>query len=161
MKKTIILLGICSVILACNSSNTTSSTEDTTSISQDAGTQSGMDTSTAAAPADAAGSSQTPAATPAPETPKAGETNASTAKGQELISKSGCLACHKVSEKLVGPAYTAVATKYDDTEANLDYLAGKIIAGGSGVWGDIPMTPHPALSKDDAKEMARYVLSLK
>lgn len=164
MKKTIILLAICSVIMACNSRNTTTSTEDTTSISQDTVTQPGIDTTTTttqAAPAE--GTTAAPPAASAPTTtaPAEKKAAASTAKGEQLISKSDCLACHKLNEKLVGPAYTAVATKYDDTEANLNYLAGKIISGGSGVWGDVPMTPHPAISKDDAKEMARYVLSLK
>jgi cytochrome c len=179
MKKTLILLSICSVILACTSGNKTTSTEDTTStaVTQDT-LASGVDTSAAAAgTTDPAGGQvvttpQAPSGTtpstpkpnaqaPATNKPAAKPTTASTAQGEQLISKSDCLACHRVSEKLVGPAYTAVATKYDDTEANLNYLADKIIAGGSGVWGEVPMTPHPAISKSDAKEMARYVLSLK
>ena len=82
-------------------------------------------------------------------------------KGSELIAKSDCLACHKVKEKLVGPAYTAVAAKYPATEESINYLSDKIIKGGKGVWGEIPMTPHPAISKADAAAMARYVLSLK
>lgn len=82
-------------------------------------------------------------------------------KGAQLISQSDCLSCHKVDEKLIGPSYKEVAEKYDASEANVKYLADKIINGGSGVWGDVPMTPHPAINTDDAAEMAKYVLSLK
>ncbi|MHC2991645.1 cytochrome c class I [Pontibacter sp. HJ8] len=82
-------------------------------------------------------------------------------KGEQLIAKSDCLACHKVDQKLVGPAYEDVAKKYEMNDKNVDYLAGKIIKGGAGVWGEIPMTPHPDLKEADAKEMARYILALR
>ncbi len=82
-------------------------------------------------------------------------------KGVELIAQSDCLTCHKVSEKLNGPAYKDVAAKYENTEENVALLASKIIKGGSGVWGAIPMTAHPALSEEDAKAMAKYVLLLR
>lgn len=82
-------------------------------------------------------------------------------KGAQLISESDCLTCHKVNDKLIGPAYKDIAKKYSKTDKDVAYLAGKIIKGGSGVWGDIPMTPHPAVGEEDAKEMAKYVLSLK
>lgn len=80
--------------------------------------------------------------------------------GKALISKSDCLACHKVDGPLVGPAYNAVAKKYPATEANYDKLAKKIIEGGSGNWGTMAMSPHPTLSAADAKKMAQYILSL-
>lgn len=83
------------------------------------------------------------------------------AKGAALITASDCTTCHKEQEKLIGPAYVAVAEKYPDTEANITMLAGKIIKGGKGNWGDIPMTAHPQVSVADAKEMTRYILSLK
>lgn len=82
-------------------------------------------------------------------------------KGSQLIASSDCLTCHKVDEKLVGPAYKDVAKKYEATDKNINYLVGKIIQGGSGVWGEVPMTPHPTLSENDAKEMVKYILSLK
>ena len=82
-------------------------------------------------------------------------------KGLALIAKSDCLTCHKVGEKLTGPAYRDVANKYENTEANIDLLAGKIIKGGTGVWGQIPMTPHATLSEDDAKQMVKYILLLR
>jgi len=82
-------------------------------------------------------------------------------KGLALVGKSDCLTCHKVDEKNIGPSYRDVAAKYENTEENVKMLAGKIIKGGSGVWGAIPMTPHPALSQEDAEALAKYVLLLK
>ncbi|MER2996809.1 c-type cytochrome [Pontibacter populi] len=81
--------------------------------------------------------------------------------GMTLITKSDCMACHKNEQKVVGPAYVDVANKYEFNDKNVDYLAQKIIKGGAGVWGEIPMPPHADLSQGDAKEMARYVLSLR
>lgn len=81
--------------------------------------------------------------------------------GEALISKSDCLACHKVQDKLLGPSYKDIANKYEKTKVNIDYLVKKVKAGGSGVWGAVPMSPHPALSDDDARDMILYVLSLK
>jgi cytochrome c len=81
--------------------------------------------------------------------------------GAKLIAGSDCLGCHKEREKLVGPAYVAVAQKYPSTDANIAMLSNKIITGGKGNWGEIPMTPHPGLSQSDAKEMVKYILSLK
>ncbi|MEN9684267.1 MAG: hypothetical protein RLZZ28_53 [Bacteroidota bacterium] len=82
-------------------------------------------------------------------------------KGLELVAKSDCLTCHKVSEKLTGPAYKDVAMKYESTDENIKLLAEKIIKGGTGVWGAIPMTPHAQLSEDDAKQMVKYILLLR
>jgi cytochrome c len=82
-------------------------------------------------------------------------------KALELITASDCLTCHKINEKVNGPSYAEVAAKYEPTEANIDSLANKIINGGSGVWGAMAMTPHPALAKEDAKIIVRYILSLK
>ena len=82
-------------------------------------------------------------------------------KGLALVGKSDCLTCHKVDEKNIGPAYREVAAKYENNDENVKMLAGKIIKGGSGVWGAIPMTPHPTLSQEDAEALAKYVLLLK
>lgn len=81
--------------------------------------------------------------------------------GEGLIKQSDCLACHNATKKIVGPAYSSVAAKYEANDANIEALADKIINGGSGVWGAVPMSPHPAVSKADAKEMVKYILSLK
>jgi len=82
-------------------------------------------------------------------------------KGLELVSKSDCLTCHKIEEKLTGPAYKEIAQKYAGSDTAVAYLSKKIISGGSGVWGTIPMTPHPQISQADAEAMAKYVLLLK
>lgn len=82
-------------------------------------------------------------------------------KGLELVGKSDCFTCHKVNEKAIGPAYQDVANKYEKTDANINMLAEKVIKGGAGNWGQIPMTPHPQITPDDAKAMVKYVLSLK
>ncbi|MEO6546921.1 MAG: c-type cytochrome [Ferruginibacter sp.] len=82
-------------------------------------------------------------------------------KGLNLIAKSDCFTCHKLRDASTGPAYGAVAAKYENTEANRSMLADKIIAGGQGVWGQIPMAAHPSLSKDDAITMVKYIMLLK
>jgi cytochrome c len=83
-------------------------------------------------------------------------------KGVELVAKNQCLACHKVEEKLIGPAYKDVAAKYPNAaDTTINRLAKKVVDGGSGVWGAVQMTPHPGLSIDDAKAMVNYVLMLK
>ncbi|MFM6993509.1 MAG: c-type cytochrome [Sediminibacterium sp.] len=82
-------------------------------------------------------------------------------KGLALVAGSDCLTCHKTSEKNIGPAYKDVAAKYENTEENVKMLAEKVIKGGSGVWGAVPMTPHPQISQADAEAMVKYVLLLK
>jgi cytochrome c len=84
-------------------------------------------------------------------------------KGLDLVAKSDCFTCHKLTETAIGPSYAAVASKYStmDRQAAVDSVVHQIINGGSGKWGTVPMTPHPALSQDDAKAMAAYVLSIK
>lgn len=81
-------------------------------------------------------------------------------KGEKLIGEKDCLTCHKVDIKLVGPSYTDVSKKYPATDENIAMLADKIIKGGTGNWGEVPMTAHPDLPLDDAKEMAKYILSI-
>lgn len=82
-------------------------------------------------------------------------------KGLALIAANDCLTCHKIDEKVTGPAYRDVANKYENTDANVKMLAKKVISGGSGNWGTIPMTPHPALSEADAEQMVKYILLLR
>lgn len=82
-------------------------------------------------------------------------------KGLEITAKSDCFTCHKIDEKNIGPAWRDVANKYAGSDTSVNYLAHKIINGGSGVWGEIPMAPHPNMSEEDAKTVARYVLLLK
>ena len=83
-------------------------------------------------------------------------------KGLEIEAKSDCATCHKLNERLVGPSFKEIANKYAGAdEAKIDSLAGKVINGGSGIWGQVPMTPHPAMSKEDAVTVVKYVLLLK
>lgn len=84
-----------------------------------------------------------------------------TSDGEKLIAKSDCVGCHKLDKKLIGPSYLDIAKKYPLNEKNIAYLSGKIIKGGSGVWGTIPMSAHASLKKNDANSMAKYILSLK
>ena len=80
-------------------------------------------------------------------------------EGLALIEGADCLTCHKMDVKLVGPSYQEVANKY--TEADVDKLAAKIITGGKGVWGEIPMSAHTGMNPDNAKKMVEYILTLK
>lgn len=82
------------------------------------------------------------------------------AQGAKLIDGSDCKTCHNEKVKTVGPAYVDVAKKYELTEANIAKLVGKIIKGGSGVWGEVPMTAHPDLTEADATKMTKYIMSL-
>lgn len=78
-----------------------------------------------------------------------------------LMSKSDCKACHAVDQKMVGPAFLDIANRYKKDRPAMSKLTGKVITGGAGNWGQIPMTPHPQLSKKDVAEMVSYILSLK
>ncbi len=80
-------------------------------------------------------------------------------EGKALLEGADCLTCHKIDEKLIGPSYKEISAKY--TDADIDLLADKIVNGGSGVWGDVPMAAHPGLDKENAKKMVKYILSLK
>ena len=81
--------------------------------------------------------------------------------GKALIEASDCRTCHKDDAKLIGPAYQEVAKKYENNEANVKMLAEKIIKGGQGNWGEIPMAGHPNVSEEDASAMVEYILSMK
>ena len=83
------------------------------------------------------------------------------AAAKALATKSACLACHAVDKKLVGPAFKEVAAKYAGKAGAADTLAGKIIKGGSGVWGPVPMPANAQVNDADAKKLAAWVLTLK
>lgn len=83
-------------------------------------------------------------------------------KGLTLVAQSDCLTCHAINETTTGPAYADIAAKYEGADdAQISKLAQTIIKGGSGNWGAVPMTPHPDVSEDDAKQMVKYILLLK
>lgn len=81
-------------------------------------------------------------------------------EGGALISKSDCLACHNAENKMVGPAYKMISQTYPLNDKNIALLSQKIIAGGSGKWGEVPMPPHTSLSEADSKKMVKYILSI-
>lgn len=106
-------------------------------------------------------SSKTDSSATAPAAPAAADS-----KGLELIGASDCTTCHRLHKEAagasIGPSYSEVAAKYSPAaDTTVDRLVNKIIAGGNGVWGTVPMTPHPALAPADVKEMVTYILSLK
>jgi cytochrome c len=78
-----------------------------------------------------------------------------------LATSKNCMACHAVDKKLVGPAYKDVAKKYAGDAKAADMLAAKIIKGGSGVWGPVPMPANAQVNEADSKKLAAWVLSLK
>lgn len=80
--------------------------------------------------------------------------------GETLFKTKPCAACHQIDAKLVGPGMKEVAAKYADQAGAADMLAGKIKNGSQGVWGPIPMPPN-AVTDDEAKILAEWVLSLK
>ena len=79
----------------------------------------------------------------------------------DLAQKKNCMACHAVDKKLVGPAYKDVAAKYAGQKDAVDMLSAKVIKGGSGVWGPIPMPANPQVSEAEAKQLVQWILSLK
>ncbi len=79
----------------------------------------------------------------------------------ELAKQKNCLACHAVDTKLVGPAFKAVAEKNRKDSGAEARLAAKIIKGGVGVWGQVPMPANTNVSEAEAKVLAKWVLSLK
>jgi len=91
---------------------------------------------------------------------------AAESKGLELIGASDCTTCHRLHKEApgasIGPSYSEVAARYPNAaDTTVDRLVKKVINGGSGVWGTVPMTPHAALPPADVKEMVNYILSLK
>ena len=92
--------------------------------------------------------------------PMGHQQGAATISGKSLMLSLDCKSCHKEAEKSVGPAYTAVAQKYQKDPNAMEYLTQKIIKGGSGVWGEVAMPAHPALSSSDASQIVTWVLSL-
>lgn len=78
-----------------------------------------------------------------------------------LAKSKNCMACHAVDKKLVGPAFKDVAAKYAGQKDATEKLAAKIIKGGGGVWGPVPMPANAAVSEADAKTLAAWVLAQK
>ena len=79
----------------------------------------------------------------------------------DLAQKKNCMACHAIDKKLVGPAYKDVAAKYAGQKDAVDKLAQKVMKGGAGVWGAVPIPANPQVSEAEAKQLVQWVLSLK
>jgi cytochrome c len=78
----------------------------------------------------------------------------------KLATSKSCMGCHGVDRKLVGPAFKDVAAKYRTDKTAVDRLTSKIIHGGSGAWGALPMPANPQVSEADARKLAAWVLGM-
>lgn len=79
----------------------------------------------------------------------------------DLAQKKNCMACHAVDKKVVGPAYKEVAVKYAGQKDAVDKLSQKIIKGGSGVWGPVPMPANAQVNEAEAKQLVQWIMTLK
>lgn len=79
---------------------------------------------------------------------------------EAIVKKARCVACHAVDAKRVGPAYKEVAAKYKADKGAEAKLAEKVVKGGSGVWGQVPMPPNPQVSADEAKTLVKWILAM-
>lgn len=86
--------------------------------------------------------------------------NAAADDAVALATQRGCMACHQVETKVVGPAYKDVAAKYKGQDGALDMLAAKVKAGGKDVWGPVPMPPNAHVSDEDIKAIVGWILTL-
>ncbi len=79
----------------------------------------------------------------------------------DLAKANNCMSCHAVANKVVGPAFKDVAKKYAGDKTAEDALVKKVMKGGSGVWGSVPMPANPQVSEADARTLVKWVLSTK
>lgn len=118
--------------------------------------------STAATPAVAPSATVAPMASAAAAPPAAAKAGAplDLQSGQAMMQKYGCAACHAVDKPIVGPAYSQVAAKYRGDKTAAAKLEQKVKAGGSGVWGAVPMPPNAAVPDADIKALVSWILTL-
>jgi cytochrome c len=79
----------------------------------------------------------------------------------DLAKAKNCMACHAVANKLVGPAFKDVAAKYSGQKDAEDKLVAKVMKGGTGVWGAVPMPANPQVTEPEARTLVKWVLSQK
>jgi cytochrome c len=92
----------------------------------------------------------------------AAHSHAADAKAAEALAKSsGCLACHTVDKRLVGPSYREIANRYREDKGAAAKLAQNVKAGGKGAWGDIPMPPNGHVKDADIHSIVQWVLTVK
>ena len=80
---------------------------------------------------------------------------------QDLAQKKNCMACHAVNQKVIGPSYKDVAAKYAGQADAAAKLVPKVMKGGSGVWGAVPMPANPQVNEAEAKQLVAWILTLK
>lgn len=80
--------------------------------------------------------------------------------GQSLMLKSDCKVCHQVNAKSIGPSFTEVSARYQKNTQAIPYLVAKIIKGGAGAWGEVPMPAHAGMEESDVRKIAEWVMSL-
>jgi cytochrome c len=80
---------------------------------------------------------------------------------EKLAQSSGCMTCHGVDKKIIGPAFKDVAAKYRGDKGAEASLAQKVKAGGKGVWGDMPMPPNAHVKDEDIKALVHWIMSVK
>jgi cytochrome c len=78
---------------------------------------------------------------------------------QKLAASKNCMACHAVDKKLVGPSYKDVAAKYAGQKDAVDKLAAKIIKGGAGVWGPVPMPANTQVTQEESKKLVAWIMT--
>ncbi len=83
----------------------------------------------------------------------------STEEVHALLKKHNCTSCHAIDKKLVGPAYREVAQKYQGDSSARRHLIDKVVKGGSGVWGPVPMPPHPNVPEADIEAIVDWTLA--
>ena len=80
---------------------------------------------------------------------------------QDLAQKKNCMACHAVSQKVIGPSYKEVAAKYAGQADAVPKLTQKVLKGGAGVWGAVPMPANPQVTEAEAKQLVTWIMTLK
>jgi cytochrome c len=80
---------------------------------------------------------------------------------EKLAQASGCMTCHGIDKKVIGPSFKEVATKYRNDKSAEAALIKKVKAGGKGVWGEVPMPPNPHVKDPDVKTLVEWILSTK
>jgi len=80
---------------------------------------------------------------------------------QELAQKKNCMACHAVASKLIGPSFKEIAAKYAGQADVVPKLAEKVMKGGAGVWGAVPMPANPQVTEAEAKQLVQWILTTK
>ena len=80
---------------------------------------------------------------------------------EALARSKGCMSCHSTEKKLVGPAYKEIAAKYKGQNGVTEKLSERIIKGSTGIWGQVPMQPNPAVRPDEAKKLVEWITNLK